>query len=446
MASVTTRANGSRLVIFTGGDKQRKTITLGQVPAKIAEQICTRVEYILAAKLSGVAVDPDTARWLGSIDDTLADKLARVDLIEPRAPKAAAETLGAFLDGYLASRTDVKPRTQDNFQQAKRWLVEYFGRDKPLPAITCGDADEWRLWLAKQGRQGKPLGKNTIRRHCGRARQYFRAAKRKKLIAENPFDEMKDTSVKANRERDYFVTLEEAQKVLDACPDAQWRLLFALSRFGGLRCPSEHLALTWADVDWERNRMTVRSPKTEHHAGKESRIVPIFPELLPHLEAAFNEAPDGTKHVITIGHIRSDPHANPRSRMSWIIRRAGLEPWPKLFHNLRASRQTELAATFPQHVVCEWIGNSPKVASEHYLRVTDADYDKAATTQTEGNESAAQCAARGGKKAQRNAHTDTAVPSGTLLQIVQKALEKDGLEHVSATLCKAVQSYSVPPA
>jgi integrase len=46
-----------------------------------------------------------------------------------------------------------------------------------------------------------------------------------------------------------FVTREEAHAVMDACPDAEWRLLFALSRFGGLRCPSEHIALRWADVD-----------------------------------------------------------------------------------------------------------------------------------------------------------------------------------------------------
>ena len=44
--------------------------------------------------------------------------------------------------------------------------------------------------------------------------------------------------------------------------------------------------LTWADIDFKRGRMTVRSPKTEHHDGKESRTVPIFPELRPYLEAA----------------------------------------------------------------------------------------------------------------------------------------------------------------
>ena len=63
-----------------------------------------------------------------------------------------------------------------------------------------------------------------------------------------------------------------------------------LCRIGGLRCPSELLPLTWGDVDWENNRLTVHSPKTEHHAGGESRVIPIFPELLPHLEEAYDQA------------------------------------------------------------------------------------------------------------------------------------------------------------
>ena len=38
----------------------------------------------------------------------------------------------------------------------------------------------------------------------------------------------------------------------------------------------------------------------------------------------------------------------------------------------RATRETELAALYPLHVVCAWIGNSRAVAQEHYLQVTDA--------------------------------------------------------------------------
>src|ERR1051326_8665510 len=65
-------------------------------------------------------------------------------------------------------------------------------------------------------------------------------------------------------------------------------------------------------------------------------------------------------------------------RMAKIIRRAGLSPWPKLFQNLRASRETELAAVYPLHVVCAWIGNSTLVAQTHYLQVTDDDFRRAA--------------------------------------------------------------------
>ena len=93
--------------------------------------------------------------------------------------------------------------------------------------------------------------------------------------------------------------MSKGGKVIDACPDAQWRLLFALSRFGGMWCPSEHLALTWGDIDWANNRITVPSPKAEHHEGGESRMMPLCPELVPYLREVFEQAPEGSKYVIT---------------------------------------------------------------------------------------------------------------------------------------------------
>jgi integrase len=82
------------------------------------------------------------------------------------------------------------------------------------------------------------------------------------------------------------VTREVAEKVLNQCPDVQWKLLFALSRYGGLRCPSEHLALKWSDVDFDRRRIRVPSCKTEHIEGGDCRFIPMFPELEPLLTAA----------------------------------------------------------------------------------------------------------------------------------------------------------------
>jgi len=44
----------------------------------------------------------------------------------------------------------------------------------------------------------------------------------------------------------------------------------------------------------------------------------------------------------------------------------------------RASRQTELQREFPLHVVCSWLGNSPRIAQQSYLLVTQDDFAKAA--------------------------------------------------------------------
>ena len=109
--------------------------------------------------------------------------------------------------------------------------------------------------------------------------------------------------------------------------------------------------------------MTIRSSKTEHHDRGGIRVVPIFPELRPYLEAAWDAADEGTEFVITRYRQRN---ANLRTQLERIIARAGSEPWPKLFQNMRASRATELAAEYPGHVAAEWLGHSRLVAQDHY--------------------------------------------------------------------------------
>ena len=68
---------------------------------------------------------------------------------------------------------------------------------------------------------------------------------------------------------------------------------------------------------------------------------------------------------------------NFRSRLLDIIATAGLKPWPKLFQNMRSTRQTELSERFRLHVVCAWLGNSEAVAAKHYLQVTAEHFARA---------------------------------------------------------------------
>ena len=85
---------------------------------------------------------------------------------------------------------------------------------------------------------------------------------------------------------------------------------------------------------------------------------------------------------------------NLRTTIEKIIRRAGLSPWPRMFHNMRASRETELTERFPVHVVTAWLGNTPEIARKHYLQVTDDHFAKAIRGGAESGAPKAQNAAQ----------------------------------------------------
>jgi integrase len=369
--------------------RRRPTITFRGLTKAQATTAKGCIESLAASKRAGISIDGPVADWLGTIGDDLYARLVEVGLCQPRqaaepGPQQDVPTLAAFLDSYIAERDNVKPGTALVYRQVRRNLVDRFA-GRRLDEITIGDADDWRRWLTRpkdQGGQG--LNENTTRKRCAVAKQVFADAVDRELVDRNPFSKMKGLTVGASDGRDYFVSRAEAQAVLDACPDSQWRLIFALARFAGLRCPSEHLGLTWGDIDLDAGRMLVRSPKTERHEGKAERVVPIFPELRPYLQAARDEllADDFDPKVRplsrepVISRYR-DTNANLRTQLLRIIAKAKLTAWPKLFQNLRATRATELAAEHPAHVAAEWLGHSTAVADKHYWRVTDADFDRA---------------------------------------------------------------------
>jgi integrase len=365
MASISQETNGRWKIQFSYPVGKRHTVRLGNLTGRMAETYKRQIEQLLNAAWSGEPVKPETARWIADLNDRIRDRLARAGLVR----QVSSAILADFIDSYVAGRTDLKPRTIIKFRATRDYLIEFFGAERQLREISLGGADDWRVFLV-----GKGLAENTIRKHSQIAKQLFTAAVRHKLIEDNPFTELKST-VLPNPNRFYFVTEDIAQQVLDQCPDAEWRLIFALARYGGLRCPGEVLSLTWDDVDWDRERIRIPSPKTEHHVGKAFREIPIFWELKPYLQEAFELAPEGATHVIS--RYRGT-NTNLRTHLNRIIRRAGLQPWPKLFQNLRSTRQTELVQQgWEDHVVCAFIGNTRSVANRHYLQVTESHFERA---------------------------------------------------------------------
>lgn len=367
MASISRQPNGHRMIQFVGADRKRRSIRLGKIASKQAERVRLMVESLVAASIAGFPVDSDVGRWVAGLDDSLHEKLAAVGLIPPRE----SQLLGPFLDSYIRSRVDVQRGTRLMYDQTRNALIEFFGAEKRLRDITAGDGDEWVLWMV-----GKGWAQNTCRKRSAIAKLFFNSAVRKRLLTESPLRDLKGT-VRPNESRLRFISVADIEKVIAQTADPEWKLIIALARYAGLRTPSETMALKWEDVNWAEGRMVVWSPKTAHHAGKEYRVVPMFPALRPYLEAAFEAAAEGAVHVIAKHRARS---GNLRTQMHRLIRRAGMEPWTRPFHNLRASCETELADQFPAHVVSKWLGNSQQVAAAHYLQVTDEHFERARTT------------------------------------------------------------------
>ena len=368
MASLISERKGSKTryrIQFRDGDNRRRSIRLGSVNRKDADAIRSRIEILNSAKISGQPLDTATSKWVVGIGNDLADKLAAAGLIEKRVSAALGDFVATFIEGK--QRADSAESTICNFRQLERSLVDFLGHDRNMRDISEGDADDWRQELVASG-----YAEATINKLVKRAKQVFRAATRKGMCEVSAFASLKGGS-EQNDSRKYFVSRKVIDKVLEACPDAEWRVITALARFGGLRTPSELLMLKWTDIDWAGQKFCVTAPKTKKQ-GKPYRIVPLFSELRVYLAEALELAPVGAEYVITRYR---DPNSNLRTQFLRILRRAGVEPWPKLFQNLRASRETELANEFPLHVVTAWLGNTPKVADKHYLQVTDDHYAQA---------------------------------------------------------------------
>jgi integrase len=417
MASITTELNERRSIQFVALDGKRLRIRLGKVSERFAETTKDAIEQLLAAKREGRASSRHVSRWVAEVTEQNADlarKLARVGLIA-KPEQRAVTTLGEFLDVQLAKRTDIKPASLLVQAQVVRNLKEHFGATRDPGTITPGNADDFRRWLVTQG-----LASTTVHKRLQHVRAYFRAMLRHKLIAENPFAEVRAPATGiAARQR--FVTREETARVLEASPNHHWRTIVTLARYGGLRCPSEVLSLRWQDVDWAAGRIIVQSPKGECH-GKGTRTIPLFPELKPILEQAWELADDGAMYIVDERMRKSAlkvdggiwANCNLRTTLEKIIERAGLKAWPRLFHNLRASRETELVERFPVQVVTSWLGNTPAVAMRHYLMTTDAHF-AAALIDSEAAQKAAQQAHAGRRSdssAGQPAHEKTPVSPG----------------------------------
>jgi integrase len=375
MATITGSVQkGWRLYFYDGPNGLRKGFRLPKgLDKRAAHAVKLKVEQLLAHKLANVPIPQELASWLGGLGDELYERLAECGLVPPRARRVTVAEL--IREAQAAAEKDgVKPSTLTAYHTAGATLSEFLG-SKPAHEVTADDAAAYREWLLQE-RKLRPC---TVARRMSYAKSVFEFAIGKGWIERNPFAKV-SRPVGNPKERWRYVTLEETQRLLEACPNHYWKLIIGLARYAGLRIPSEALYLTIEDVHWDDPpRLIVFAPKTER--SKPYRTVPIIPLLRPILLEACERLQPGERYLFpeswrkkAQGGWRS---CNLRRRFETIIRRAGLEPWPRLFQNLRASFETDLYRDFPASVVTSWLGHSSSVSLKHYVEATDRDFYRA---------------------------------------------------------------------
>jgi len=300
-----------------------------------------------------------------------------------------APTLSEFSKKYVESRkTELAPGTLDLHRQTIKYLLAYFGTNQRIDEIAKAQTRAFKTNLANGeliyvNERPRNMKSATVELHIRNAKTLFNRAIEDDILLTNPFEKL-SRAVRVRKDWSYMGLIEFSQ-LLDACPNRGWRMLLALCRLAGLR-QAEALNLTWREVDWDHNTLAVWAPKTDY-----SRIVPICPELLPLLEAAFESAKEGeTKIVVglTVKNLWRD--------FQVIRKRAGVPRYKKWCHTLRKNREYDWSEKFPSHVVAEWMGHSPDVAHKHYLRVHDRNIEAATTTPIDNK--LAQKAAQNDKK------------------------------------------------
>ncbi len=171
----------------------------------------------------------------------------------------------------------------------------------------------------------------------------------------------------------HFFTRNDHLKLLEHCPNEEWRAILTLARYAGVRCPCEVMQLRWTDIDWNGKRMSVPNPKWTPHPHK--RIMPLFPEVRRKLRTLFELAPD---NEFIINQFTNRAKANLAASFMKIAKSAGIGVHMQPLSCMRLSRFSELTGKFGRFCASVWLGVEPE-GNEKFIRLmTDIEIQQAA--------------------------------------------------------------------
>lgn len=353
MSSLTKDRN-AWVIRVSGIGESRKKIRIGDVPKRVAEQINLNINAMEQAIKLGLGPPEQVLEWVRNLPDAFYAKLVKAGLCQGRICIHLEKFLDAF---YEERRKGREESTVRSWSATRNNLIEYFGQSADIRKIDKDQASEFIDELDSRYAAG------TLKKRLSNAKMFFSYAVKENLIRKNPFDGIQAGSYQ-NDERQYFVEPDLMMDVI-ASSSPQYQIIFRLARFAGFRMISESQGLLSANVFRDEGYMKVWAPKT-----KSWRNVPLFPELKS------DEWDLSQEHVIP-----NHPTAPVTRRyLESQLEKKGIPAWPKLFQNLRSSRETELidSGEFTPESIHKWFGHSGRVSFKHYYNA-DSETKRAAS-------------------------------------------------------------------
>lgn len=335
-------------------------------------------------------------RWVDGAGKRRSKSLGRMDKLSKREAKkivlkmetefdrqpgrknAQRMRLKEYLDTYFSLRKDeLAAASLTRYRDTGRYLLHYFGEGRQIDSISPQDAARFRAELsagklANATQSDRGVNGTSVALHIRNAKAIFNyGVKIMSALVNNPFTSLSG-QVKTSTQW-HYITMKEFNALMDtATPN--FKAMLALCRLAGLR-RMEAYNLEWADVNFDKGRLYVCGKDHWTPKDKESRTIPLCPELAQILLECFQDAPEG--------QVRVCPETNPQNIDRGIIgtiKRAGLTKWLKPLHSLRKSCITDWAERYPIHAVMQWSGHSDISTTQRYhTQVGDGIYDQAAS-------------------------------------------------------------------
>jgi len=177
-----------------------------------------------------------------------------------------------FADTYINRHLSLLKAVKTEKDRALFWKREFGNR--PIGQITAGEIQDWQ---ARKRQTNKPA---TVNRMLSRLRHMFNKAVEWELLDESPMRRIK--FLRENNARLRYLSVEECQKLLDACIVPHMRAIATLALHTGMR-RGELLNLRGHDIDLVSGHIVIRDPKNgePRHIPMDSTVRDLLSSYIP---------------------------------------------------------------------------------------------------------------------------------------------------------------------